>query len=132
MPSFSGKLALIIEDDSTSIRVLELLLKLLQVETYVLTDMGNFYNDLAAIPLPDVIFLDLEMPQLNGYEILDYLKTSNVAQAVPIVAYSTHISHLNNARDAGFHSFLGKPLDGKLFAQQLESILNDIPVWEVP
>jgi CheY-like chemotaxis protein len=132
MPSFNGKLALIIEDDTTSIRVLEQLLKLLQVETYVLTDTGNFYHDLAEIPVPDVIFLDLEMPGRNGYEILDYLKTSNIVQSVPVVAYSTHVSHLNNARDAGFHSFLGKPLDGKLFAQQLDDILNNIPVWEVP
>ncbi|MBI5929589.1 MAG: response regulator [Chloroflexi bacterium] len=132
MSVFDGKSALIIEDDATSIRVLQQLLKLLRVETQVITDLGIINKQLAEITSPNVIFLDLEMPQHNGYEILDYLKANDGLQGIPIVAYSTHISHLNNARDAGFHSFLGKPLDGKLFAQQLEDILNDIPVWEVP
>jgi CheY-like chemotaxis protein len=49
--------------------------------------------------------------------------------AVPIVAYTAHTSEIVDARDAGFHSFLGKPLSSAKFAAQLADILDNRPVW---
>ncbi|HRF96790.1 MAG TPA: response regulator, partial [Aggregatilineales bacterium] len=84
------------------------------------------------ISSPDVIFLDLEMPQSNGYSVLEYIQRAPQLANIPVVAYTTHTSHLNNAKNAGFHSFLGKPIDGRRFPAMLEKILNGEPVWEVP
>lgn len=132
MSTFEGKVALIIEDDDTSIAVLQQLLTNNAVQSVVINDSFTVASELEHIIRPDVIFLDLEMPQSNGYTVLEYVQRNSKFEGVPIVAYTTHISHLNEAKRAGFHSFLGKPLDGRLFPSQLERILNDIPVWEVP
>jgi CheY-like chemotaxis protein len=132
MSNFEGALALIIEDDDASIKVLEHLLGYLAVDVDVITDSFTIEDQLAQITRPDVIFLDLEMPQSNGYTVLEYIHNNPKLVGVPVVAYTTHISHLNQAKDAGFHSFLGKPLDGKRFGEHLEQILNGVPVWEVP
>ncbi len=39
--------------------------------------------------LPDLIFLDMNMPKLNGKQILKELKTSNITQEIPVIMYST-------------------------------------------
>jgi CheY-like chemotaxis protein len=130
MSSFVGKVALIIEDDRVSIRVLQQLLEQLSIEVVVIDNSYKVFESLEYIGLPDVIFLDLEMPQNSGYKVLQYLHQSADLSNVPIVAYTTHTSHLNEAKKAGFHSFLGKPLDKDLFPNQLERILKGVPVWE--
>lgn len=133
MPNHQGKLALVIEDDSMSIKVLERLLSQQGVEVISIKDSYTIFQTIETLERRiDVIFLDLEMPQNNGYTVLDHLRSIERFKAVPIVAYTTHTSHLNEARGAGFHSFLGKPLDSRSFAHQLADILSNIPVWEVP
>jgi CheY-like chemotaxis protein len=76
-----------------------------------------------------VIFLDLEMPGIDGYPMLSYLKNDDRFNNVPVVAYTVHMSEMNVARQKGFHSFLGKPLDADLFPEQLAAILRGEHVW---
>src|SRR5687768_14592560 len=131
MSNFENVTALIIEDDQTSINVLRKLLDQLLIKSVVIADGYNIESYLKTLQVPDVVFLDLEMPRLNGYSVLDVLHSSRKFDGVPVVAYTTHTSHLNEARTAGFHSFLGKPLDSRLFSDQLERILQGEAVWEI-
>lgn len=132
MSVYEGKLALIIEDDPTSIKVLEQMLNYLSVEVLVISDSVKVSEKLDELSVtPDVIFIDLEMPKNNGYAVLRYIQQSRKLDGIPTVVYSTHTSHLNEAQQLGFHSFLGKPLDGERFPDQLRRILEKIPVWEV-
>jgi CheY-like chemotaxis protein len=79
----------------------------------------------------DIVFLDLEMPGLNGYDVLNKLRASSKTGGVPVVACTVHLNEMNNARRMGFHSFLGKPLDGDKFPEQLARILKGEPVWSL-
>lgn len=127
--------ALIIEDDQTSIHVLSTLLKQRQVRiTTIQMNIGSDFDpaSLDQIDRPDIIFVDLEMPGTNGYRMLEHLRATPSFEGVPIVAYTTHTSHLNRAKEAGFHSFLGKPIIAANFPDNLQAILNNIPVWEIP
>ena len=69
------------------------------------------------------------MPFTNGYEILTMIHADPYFDGVPVVAYTTHLSHMNEARNAGFHSYLGKPIDKRAFPGQLSDILHGQPVW---
>ena len=132
MTSLAGISALIIEDEQTSVDVLQNLLSQLDVESFVIYGGPNIADHIGEIARPDVIFLDLEMPGLNGYEVLDLIRSDDEFDGVPVVAYTTHISHMSSARDAGFDSFLGKPLHRYDFADNLVRILNGESVWEAP
>lgn len=131
MSDFSQIKALIIDDDKISIDVLRRLLEQLSIACYTIQDNNQIQSNLEAIPLPDIIFLDLEMPKQDGYDILEMFKSSAEFNTIPVVAYTTHTSHLNDARLAGFHSFLGKPLNKREFPEQVERILSGEHVWEV-
>ena len=121
--------ALIIDDDHASVDVIAALLDQVGAGYSALSTSDNIVNTIRALDHQvDVIFLDLEMPVRNGYEVLIDLR-DQLGIGVPIVAYTAHTSEIVDARDAGFHSFLGKPLNGGKFAAQLTDILNNRPVW---
>lgn len=131
MSNFSNKTALIIEDDEPSVKVLEHLLERESMRSESILNTRNIIEELSRVQVPDVIFLDLEMPKTNGYRVLEAIQADSRFEGIPIVAYTTHVSHLNESKKAGFHSFLGKPIDPYSFSDQLARILNDEPVWEI-
>lgn len=124
--------ALIIDDNVKNVEVLVRLLGMQQISSTTVTRPSQLEAAIEEMPGADVVFLDLEMPGASGYDILEWLKADERFQAVPIVAYTVHVSELNVAHQQGFHSFLGKPLDADKFPQQLERILSGQPVWETP
>lgn len=78
----------------------------------------------------NVVLLDLEMPHRNGYEILEVLRKHPNFAHVPIVACTVHSTEMDQARSAGFDSFIVKPLNVEIFLDQLKEIVRGKPVWE--
>lgn len=128
----TGKHAVIIEDNTLNSYVLQLMLNLHHISSSVVASPLLLDEVLQELHTPvDIIFLDLELPVKSGFELLTELRANPSLQQVPIVAYSVHTSELHAAREAGFHSFLGKPLNVRNFPHQLNRILKGQPVWEV-
>lgn len=121
--------ALIIDDDSYSIHIMERLLDQEDISYTAVPDPTALESILQTLKQIDIVFLDLEMPKLDGYEVLALLKTHLEAK-VPIVACTVHTAEIVHTRRQGFFSFVAKPLDLDRFSDQLHRILNGIPVWE--
>jgi CheY-like chemotaxis protein len=119
--------AMIIEDDVNSAKVLAHLLNKNSIDSVTVMD----YRQLASQEKPDIVFIYLEMPQRNGYEVLEELLKDSHYQSIPIVATSVHTGELKNVQAAGFSSFISKPLSKDKFPKQLSSILNGEAVWDI-
>ena len=122
---------LVIDDNLLNIEVIEHLVVMLRGTVAALDDptrLDALAGDMARV---DAVFLDLEMPVLNGYDVLRILKDDWDVQA-PIVAYTVHTSEVETARREGFDGFLGKPLVPDRFADQLRRILAGEAVWFIP
>ena len=122
--------ALIIDDNAMNIEVLEQLLKGEGVTSTSVMSPTLISRTIEELDRIDVVFLDLEFPNGDGFQSLSDLQNNPTLQGIPIVAYTVHISEQNEARMAGFHSFLGKPLCVDRFSGQLEMILRGEPVWD--
>jgi CheY-like chemotaxis protein len=120
--------AIIIEDDVNSAKVLAHLLLKEGIESIIVTHFAQFQPQ----NLVDaaIIFVDLEMPGISGFEVLEVLMRDAHYQSVPIIASSVHLNEINQVRDAGFHSFIGKPLTKDMFPNQLRRILAGERIWE--
>lgn len=122
--------ALIIDDKHSNVEVMTMLLDKEGVNYTTLLSPRTLLETLDQLSSLDVVFLDLELPNYNGFEVLQDLRRHPLTTSVPIIAYSVHISELNEARDAGFDGFLSKPLNMSHFPNQLQKIFNHEPVWE--
>ena len=124
--------ALIVDDNSMNLETLALLLNREGFSTVTLLSPRDIFDALEEIEeRVEIVFLDLEFPNYDGIEIVSSIAAHERLQGVPIVAYSVHISEVQAVRDAGFHSFIGKPLDVERFPEQLRLILSGQSVWEV-
>jgi CheY-like chemotaxis protein len=129
--SIEGKRAIIIDDDDLNVEILRNMLAKLGVESTRVDNNADVSELLSNLPDADIVFLDLEMPGKSGYDVLHSLHGSGWTKAIPVVAYTTHISHVQEAQSAGFHSFLGKPLRRAEFREQVEQILSGQSVWDL-
>jgi two-component system, sensor histidine kinase len=120
--------ALIIDDDLLNLEVLSRLLALENATSTEVQDPTQLAGMLDNLPSVDVVFLDLEMPVVDGYRVLDYLKNT-IGMTIPIVAYTVHISEANTAREVGFDSFLCKPLNADAFSEHFRRIMKHERVW---
>ncbi len=127
----SGPCALIIDDNDFNVEVMSRLLANVGGTSIILRDPTHLVDVLDDLDIVDVVFLDLEMPKIDGYEILHRLK-DDLGLTVPVVAYTVHTSEMHVVRGEGFDGFLGKPIDPELFPRQLECILNGEAVWYIP
>ena len=127
----SNPQALIIDDNRLNIDVLTLMLSKEGIGYSSLESPRHLSQTLDQMESIDVVFLDLEFPNNNGFKLLEQLKADSRLQGVPIVAYTVHAGKIDEARRAGFDSFVGKPLSIQHFPNQLKRILSGIPVWEV-
>ena len=123
--------ALIIEDNSNNSEVLAILLELQGVASTNVRSTRQVASTIEQLEHVDVIFLDLEFPYGDGFGVFKLLRSDPRYNAIPIIAYSVHISQVDKVRAAGFQGFLGKPLSIEQFPDQLRRILSGIAVWEV-
>lgn len=124
-----SKHALVIDDNPKNVNILAMLLTEQGVSSTLVTHPNQLEAKLADLTPVDVVFIDLEMPGMSGFDVLHHLKADGRFVGVPMVAYTVHISEMNLANQEGFDSFLGKPLDSEKFPEQLTRILNGEGVW---
>lgn len=125
------KHALIIEDNQNNINVLERLLDKEGLHYTSLRRPTLLEATVKTLDMIDIIFVDLEMPGVTGFQVKDWIRENDHFPNAPIVAYSVHISELNLVYEQGFDSFIGKPLNPDIFPRQLNEILNGGQVWEI-
>jgi len=103
----------------------------------VVADMGNIDIitahtpklglDLASTHKPDIIICDICLPGMDGYEVLNHLKSDERTKSIPVVAISANImdSEVEKGLRAGFRRYLSKPIDITDFRKTLNDLLND-------
>lgn len=91
-------------------------------------DIGKLMPGLHDI---SIIFVDLEMPRMDGFQVLSALRLKSELQSVSIVASTVHSAKIDQARAAGFDGYITKPLNIDKFAHSVRAILNGEQVWEL-
>jgi CheY-like chemotaxis protein len=121
--------ALIIDDNRKNLQILATLLTRQGLDHADLPDPRLVEEILPTLERLNIVFLDLEMPGLNGYDVLEIFKADPRFHSVPVVAYTVHVSEITEAYTHGFHSFLAKPIDPDLFPEHLSRILGGERLW---
>jgi two-component system cell cycle response regulator CtrA len=99
---------LLIEDDSATARSIELLLKSESFNVYT-TDLGEDGVDLGKLYDYDIILLDLNLPDMSGFEVLRSLRVSKVKTPILILSGIAGIEDKVKALGYGADDYMTKP-----------------------
>lgn len=110
--------ALIVDDEPVARKVLREELELLD-STEVIGEAENGQEALSKISSlrPDLVFLDIQMPVMGGFELLEHLKGGFLPVVVMVTAFDRHAIQ---AFEAGAVDYLLKPISQQRLAQSIE------------
>ncbi len=131
--TFQNHIALVVEDDAAGLSILSVMLRRLGIRTVMERYAASAVETAKKMSRVDVIFLDLGLPDGDGYQVLAELKSEAAFKQVPIIAVTARDpgTEMDKARAAGFGGFLGKPLNRNRFPDQVQRIIAGEGVWEV-
>ena len=120
----AGPVVLIVDDDE---RVREYVRVNLEAEGYVVREAANASEGLAALSeqSPDLILLDVMMPQVDGWEMLQQIHEHTGVGAIPVVMFSGKIDERSaaEAESRGAQGFIGKPFDPRSLIESTKQLL---------
>jgi two-component system cell cycle response regulator DivK len=117
--------ALVVEDNENNRYLLTLLLE--QADFVVVAAVGGRRGlELARLEMPDVILLDIQMPEMDGYEVAARLRSDPELTHIPIVGVSSFAMPGDHERaiKAGFAGYIEKPIDPELFAGTVVELIE--------
>jgi CheY-like chemotaxis protein/anti-sigma regulatory factor (Ser/Thr protein kinase) len=112
-PAGPSRTVLCIEDNIASIKLLERVLEHRPKVRLLAASQGSLGVDLARLHHPDLIFLDLNLPDIHGIDVLEQLHTDEQTAAIPVVVLSADATpgQIQRLMDAGARDYLTKPIN---------------------
>jgi DNA-binding response OmpR family regulator len=125
--SMEKKLILLVDDDEHILRSLEIYLKM--EEFNVLTAPGGRQAlDTLKKTIPDLIVLDIMMPEIDGFQVLEYIKTHQETKNIPVImltAKSQDIDVLKGYQE-GIASYMTKPFNLNELVDNINLIFDSL------
>jgi chemosensory pili system protein ChpA (sensor histidine kinase/response regulator) len=128
-PAAEAKRRVLLVDDSVSVRkFVGGMLERAGFHVVAARDGAEALQRLAEQPV-DVIVTDLEMPRLNGYELIRDLGRRPTTRDLPVIVLTTRAGakHVSLARELGVEHYVAKPVDEASFVQLIESLTAPTP-----
>jgi signal transduction histidine kinase/ActR/RegA family two-component response regulator len=117
---------LLVEDNLTNLRVVEAMLRQRPGITVLPAMQGGLAIELAQEHRPDVIVLDLHLPDLSGREVMHRLRADPNTRDIPIVIASADATpgRMRQLRQDGAFDYITKPLDLQRFLDVVDAALG--------
>ena len=102
--------------------------RILQAEGFKVVEAENAGQAFSRLnsEIPDLILMDINMPDMDGYSLTAKLKANPQLQEIPVVALTANVMKGDRERSlkAGCDGYIQKPVDVDTFPQQIARFLN--------
>ncbi len=120
----NSKTVLHIEDNSDNRMLVR---RLLQADGYEVMEAESAHQALEALKalIPDIILLDINMPDMDGYTLTSKIKATPALRNIPIVAITANVMRGDREKvfNAGCDGYIEKPIDVDRFTDQVVAFL---------
>lgn len=119
------KKILIVDDEPAIVMSLEYLLRRKQYDVYIARNGREALDAIHNIP-PDLILLDIMMPDVDGYEICEHVKTSSELKHIKVIFLSakSKSSDIEKGYQLGADLYVVKPFSNKDLLLKMGDLLN--------
>ncbi|MCG8570001.1 MAG: response regulator [Spirochaetes bacterium] len=119
----NGLTIAVVDDD---LHILEYMATVLQETGWkILTyESGQLFIDDLVHYTPDMVFLDIMMPEVNGFDVINYLKENNINTQIVIVTALTQRDVVLKVRKFGIINYMTKPLDSDHVIKKAQELLS--------
>ncbi len=116
----------IVDDDEEMIYAVRLMLKLLDCEASSFLNARTTVQALMAGKRPDLMILDINMPEVSGLDLLEYLRRQPVTANLPVVMLSTEASDVvkDEASQLGADAYVSKPVTIEELERAMQAALQ--------
>ena len=103
---------LYVEDNPANLKLVEQIIARHSDIRLMTAVTGNGGIKIASVSLPDVILMDINLPDINGFEALKILRSDPATAHIPIVAITANAmaSDIERGLEAGFFRYITKPI----------------------
>ena len=115
---------LIVDDEMPIRHLMSLLLK--DFGTIEMADSGKEALEKVNTLNPDLIILDVQMPEMNGYEVCEKIKANDKTSSIPIVFLTANSTNEDEEHglEIGATDFIRKPISPKIVSARVSNILK--------
>lgn len=119
-PSIRDWTILVVDDQPENVRLIQKFLTHYGVEVHTASNGVSGLEILQHIT-PTVILLDLSMPDMDGWEMLRYVREDPATNHIPVIAVTGHVTATDREkmRAAGFNGSICKPLSVSTFLTEV-------------
>jgi PAS domain S-box-containing protein len=116
---------LYVEDNPTNLKLVEQIIARHHDMSLLTAVSGNNGIEIARSSQPDVILMDINLPDINGFEALRILRSSPATSHIPVVALSANAMprDIKKGLELGFFRYITKPININEFMAALEEAL---------
>jgi excisionase family DNA binding protein len=122
--SHAGPIVLIVDDDE---RLREYVRVNLEMEGYTVHEAGSGEEGMKVLDelRPDLVLLDVMMPRVDGWEMLQLMHERHGVGSIPVVMFSGKVDEAvaDQAAERGAQGFIGKPFDPQELIAQTKQLL---------
>ena len=118
------KKVLVVEDNETNLYLVRFIIEKSGFEVIEARD-GITAVELAVKEKPDLIIMDIQLPDIDGLEVVKRIRASEADGRIPIVALTSYAMPGDRERliAAGCTGYISKPIDVKTFIEEIEKYL---------
>ncbi len=114
------KRVLLVDDEQAILRVLSIKLRVSGYDVVTALN-GKEALDLVGSAKPDIMLLDVIMPEMDGFEVLQKLRSLS---QLPVIVFSARPENAQKALELGANDFLPKPFDVDDLVKRIQRLLD--------
>lgn len=117
---------LCIEDDASNLMLMQDIFALRPEILFLSATNGKHGIQIARAVIPDLILMDVSLPDINGFDVTIILKQDPITAHIPVIAITSHAlpRHIEKGRAVRFFSYLTKPFKLTEFRETVDRVLD--------
>lgn len=122
----SKHVVLYVEDNPANLRLMQQIIRLREDLDLIHAETGQLAIDMVDLAHPDLILMDINLPDIDGFSALSLLKQKENTRHIPVIAVTANAmpADVEKGAEAGFFDYITKPVELERLFKSVDNALK--------